>query len=94
MPWKPTRRAEANKRQSHTKTTTERGYGWKHQQFRERMIRERPLCERCIKTGVVTPATDLHHKRKIKDRPDLAFDELNIEMICQSCHDKATAKGE
>lgn len=93
MPLSPKSYKPAAKRQ-HAKTTTERGYGWKHQQFRARMIRERPLCERCLKDGIVRPSTDLHHKAKIKDRPDLAFDPFNIEMICQPCHDKATARGE
>lgn len=30
------------------KTTTDRGYGWKHQQMRERVLREEPLCRSCL----------------------------------------------
>ena len=57
-------------------------------------MRERPLCEDCLMTGMVTPATDLHHIAKVKDRPDLALDETNARMLCSECHDKRTAKGE
>ncbi len=94
MPWKPTthRRTEANKR--HAKTTTERGYGWEHQKQRERLLKERPLCQRCEAKGIVIPATDLHHKVKIKHRPDLARDDDNAEMLCDRCHTEATSKGE
>lgn len=58
------------------------------------MIRERPLCEDCLANGIVTPSTDLHHKAKVKDRPDLAYDSGNVMMLCDGCHTKRTARGE
>ena len=91
MPWKPkSHRPAANRR--HARTTTQRGYGWRHQQFRERVLRERPLCEDCL--PVVTPATDVHHVRKIKDRPDLACEDSNVMCLCSECHTKRTSRGE
>ncbi len=56
------------------------------------MLRERPLCQDCL--PIVTPATDVHHVMKIKDRPDLACDESNVLCLCDACHTKRTARGE
>jgi 5-methylcytosine-specific restriction protein A len=35
-------------RWNRTQSTTERGYGWKHQKMRERVLREEPLCRMCF----------------------------------------------
>lgn len=96
-----THRTEANRRESrrayerhHRLSTTERGYGWDYQQWRDRIIRERPLCEDCLDQGRVTPAEELHHMVKIKDDPSRRLDEDNARMLCGPCHDKRTARGE
>jgi 5-methylcytosine-specific restriction enzyme A len=39
-----------------------------------------PLCERCFE-----PATDVHHKREIRDGGDV-FDYDNLESLCHACH--------
>ena len=52
------------------------------------------LCEECMKDGVVTQATCVHHvvpieTAKTKDEMKrLAFDWNNLMSLCQSCHNR------
>ncbi len=62
--------------------------------FRLAVLANRPLCEDCHATGMVTPATQLHHVKLRKEFPHLAYDESNILAVCTSCHSKRTARGE
>lgn len=78
----------------HSKTTKQRGYGSDWQRFRARHLAENPLCIDCEKAGKVTPANELHHIRKIKDRPELRLEASNVMALCKDCHDARTAKGE
>jgi 5-methylcytosine-specific restriction protein A len=48
-----------------------------------------PLCERCKPR--VTAATQVHHKRDIRDGGEL-LDFNNLESLCLLCHSKHTAK--
>ena len=45
-------------------------------------------CQRCKKKGKMTPATVVHHKRYLRDRPDLALNLDNLESLCNECHYK------
>lgn len=59
-------------------TTTERGYGWEHQQQRDRLLKERPVCERCRDAFSAV----LHHR----DRNPFNRSDANAEMLCEPCH--------
>lgn len=61
-------------------STTARGYGWAHQQHRARLIKERPICERC-KGGW---SAHLHHI----DRNPFNRDNANALMLCERCHEQ------
>ena len=52
------------------------------------MVRDSCMCGPCKKEGVDTIATEVHHIKELKDRPDLAFDLDNLESICHACHMK------
>jgi 5-methylcytosine-specific restriction protein A len=82
------------RRNSHAKTTTERGYGWDWQKFQPRFLAENPLCQDCLDKGIVTAASEVHHVVKIKDRPDRKLDPDNCKALCKPCHLKRSAKGE
>ena len=82
------------KRPKHTQTTGQRGYDYAWQKFRENYLQDNPLCADCLDRGLVTAATELHHKRKIKDAPHLRLDRANVAGLCGPCHDKRTARGE
>lgn len=63
--------------------------------FRKYILAQRPLCEECLANGVTTgKSLELHHKLKTAVRPDLFFDEQNIEVLCKQCHSVRTKRGE
>ena len=50
------------------------------------------LCERCLKEGIITPATVVHHKiylneHNIKD-PSVALNFDNLEALCSHHHNE------
>jgi len=53
-----------------------------------------PLCTDCITLGIVSGATDIHHIEKLRDRPDLKYEEGNLMPLCQYHHSVRTRKGE
>ena len=94
MAWRPqARRTERNKRE-HKQTTTERGYGWDWQCFRENFIAEHPLCEDCLEKGIAKPTEEVHHKVKIKHDKSKRLDPENCRGLCGDCHDARTSRGE
>lgn len=52
-----------------------------------------PLCERCLKRGMLTPASIAHHKQERRDHPELALELDNLESLCASCHSSEHAQG-
>ena len=94
MPWKP-RPARPRQRPRDTrKHAAARGYDYKWQTFRLRYLRQHPLCVDCEAEGRVGAATDVHHKQKLRDHPELKYDEDNLAALCSMHHDKRTARGE
>lgn len=43
-------------------------------------------CQRCKAKGIYKKARTVHHKKYLRDRPDLALDDGNLEAICEECH--------
>ena len=43
-------------------------------------------CERCKKKGLVVKATTVHHRKYLRQYPELALDPNNLESICKRCH--------
>ncbi|MFO0960871.1 MAG: HNH endonuclease signature motif containing protein [Isosphaeraceae bacterium] len=52
-----------------------------------------PFCEPCKKLDRLTPATAVHHKLPIEQRPDLALFLPNLESICRPCHSAKHSTG-
>ena len=74
--------------------STQRGYDYQWQQFRERYLAEHPLCFDCEAEGRVSAAVDVHHIVKLRERPDLKYIDSNLMSLCSEHHKKRTAKGE
>ena len=53
---------------------------------RKLQLQREPLCERCLAAGKIEPATAVHHRVAVAERPDLSFDPANWESICEPCH--------
>lgn len=68
-------------------------YRWKA--FRRAVLRKKKRrCELCWQGGAdkkgirrFVRASMLHHKQHLKDRPDLALSESNMEALCRRCHE-------
>lgn len=61
---------------------------------RRAKLRMNPLCEDCEKEGIVTVATETHHKKKVRDYLALAFSVSNLMSLCESHHSIRTNRGE
>lgn len=54
--------------------------------LRHRQLSDEPWCRYCLDVGDITPATVADHVKRVRDRPDLAFDGSNLMSLCASCH--------
>jgi len=43
-------------------------------------------CSRCKAKGKVTKARTVHHKKYLREHPELALEDSNLEPICDKCH--------
>lgn len=56
----------------------------------------RGICEACLRKGIITPGTEVHHKTRLT--PDNINDASvtlnwdNLELLCAKCHDEAHRK--
>ena len=62
------------------------------QQLRAEVLRNEPLCRRCMDNGRYTPATELHHITPAStagtraDIEALMFNPANLMPLCHQCH--------
>ena len=77
--------------QSERGSSTKRGYGYAWQKLRKvALIRDMYLCQVCLNSGRLTPATTVDH---IIGKTDGGTDELsNLQSLCNACHNHKTAK--
>ena len=61
------------------------GRAWKR--IRDRKIKANPLCEECLKNGVLKPAEEVHHIVPLADGG--TSERSNLISLCRSCHMKA-----
>ena len=66
-----------------------RGYDADWRRFRAAFLAEHPECEDC--RGV---SRCVHHKIKLRERPDLRLEPSNCRALCKCCHDRRTQRGE
>jgi 5-methylcytosine-specific restriction enzyme A len=65
--------------------TTARGYGWRWQQLRDRVLREEPLCYYCKAMGFTVAATSVDHMTP-KERGGTDA-RTNLVGACKPCND-------
>lgn len=63
-----------------------RAYDSAWRRVRQAVLGREPLCRSCAKDGRVTPATEVHHVRSIREAPEQRLDPANLEPICKPCH--------
>ena len=74
-------------------SAAERGYGADWRKARKPFLARNPLCNACMKQGVLTPATIVDHITPHRGDPRLFWDETNWQPLCKRCHDKKTVSG-
>ena len=57
-------------------------------------IRDKGLCQRCLKDKRIVKADVVHHIKELIDYPELALDESNLEPLCHKCHNRIHKKRE
>lgn len=43
-------------------------------------------CERCRAKFIYTRGETVHHKKYLRQFPELAMDYSNLELLCKECH--------
>lgn len=62
------------------------------QRLRHAVLNAQPLCERCKAEGLVTAATEVHHRRPVEygtnfdEKRRLMYDTDNLQALCHTCH--------
>lgn len=65
---------------------TKRRYGRAWKRIRDRYISLHPFCEECMREGISTLATEVHHRLPLSDGG--TNEESNLEAVCKSCHSR------
>ncbi|WP_052444063.1 HNH endonuclease [Flammeovirga sp. OC4] len=89
LPWNPKRDTKV-KGSGWTSTGNKKYKSYKWQQFRKSIFAERGgICETegCYKKGNV-----LDHIQPVRLAPERFFDESNVQILCESCHNSKSAK--
>lgn len=60
--------------------------------LRAATLAEHPLCVRCKERGLLTPASEVHHRQPVEtgrnfiEKHRLAYDPANLMPLCHECH--------
>ena len=71
-----------------------RRYGWpkgsdrRWRKLRAHKLADEPRCERCLTSGRLTLATEVHHRKPISAGGG-KYDWANLESVCGDCQDEA-----
>ena len=61
---------------------------WK--KIRKLKLQQNPLCEECLKMGLITPAQCVHHRIWLTldnvHNPEIALNMENLVSLCLQCH--------
>lgn len=74
------------------KSSTQRGYGYKWQQYRLKFLQTNPLCNFCTNQGLVTEATVVDHIQPHEGDMKLFWESANHQALCKKCHDSIKQK--
>lgn len=73
--------------------SSQRGYGYRWQQARERWLERNPVCVACKRQGLLTVATEVDHVIPHRGDKALFWDQANWQSLCKPCHSAKTASG-
>ena len=70
-----------------------RGYNTRWRKARALFLRQHPLCEECLKSKIITPATVVDHIVPHRGDKRLFWDQQNWQSLCKEHHDRKTGSG-
>jgi len=73
-------------------SASSRGYDRTWKKVRKIKLAINPLCEECLKAGIVKQAEEVHHIKPVADYPELRLAIDNLQSLCKTCHNKKTAE--
>ena len=88
---KTVKRTAENKPLTENKKLASTAYN-KYRKLRQAYLMEHPLCELCLKKGIIKQAEQVHHIRPILtgknelESIQLAIDKKNLMALCCECH--------
>lgn len=88
--WIPQRTGRHRDHDKRRGSSTQRGYGYRWQQIRKRVLAEEPLCRFCRDRGRVTAAQEVDHVLPLADGG--THDRDNLRPLCKSCHSTHTGR--
>lgn len=93
---KPERKPRPERKETDMRKLRQKAYQnttWR--KLRDTYMKSHPICEECLKTGKITPATDVHHIktpfRNGEVNYGLLLDDKNLMSLCSECHGKIHA---
>lgn len=84
----PATRTLKDKQLSNGRTLALNGAAWR--KLRALVLAEQPLCQDCMRRGLIVPATDVDHA----DNDASNNDRSNLVGLCKPCHSYKTARHE
>lgn len=75
-------------------TAAERGYDGRWREARANFLTLNPLCKECLKEGRAEPATRVDHIIPHRGDKRLFWDRSNWQGLCETHHNRKTARGE
>ncbi len=88
VPSKQERQREHDQRRG---SSSQRGYGYRWQRYRERFLQQHPLCAACERDGKITLATEVDHVVPARNNPGQFWNSRNHQSLCARCHSRKTA---
>lgn len=73
-------------------SSTERGYGSRWQKARVSFLKSHPLCVHCQERELLIPASRVDHITPHNGDQELFWDHDNWQALCESCHNRKTAR--
>lgn len=74
-------------------SSAQRGYDHTWRKLRLIVLSEEPLCQICLKRGIVKPSEQVDHIIPLEERPDLRLVRSNLQGVCAKCNrEKARAQ--
>ena len=85
-PWIPEKKPNEGYRHHNTKFY--QSTAWR--KLREEKLRKNPICEQCIRIGLIIPAQVVDHIVPI-NKGGAALDIDNLQSLCNPCHNRKSA---